>query len=129
VLTNLCQNASFLFSIKIKTINFSGSDEDALLCGNNQEFGNLTRQGKKEKYPPGSCKLPNRQDIRFINFIFGEEYEAGSFVNNGEYIEIACEKGTRMNISDSFDLSIYCNNSRWSRRWQDFPECQSEKTC
>lgn len=101
-----------------------GSDEDELLCGANYDVY-LVKGNMSGKIPPGSCRLPTRDDIRYINYIFGEEYLPGTYVNDGEFIEIVCNRGTAMNVTASFDKSIICNNTRWSKKWNLFPECQS----
>lgn len=102
-----------------------GSDEDELLCGAHYNVylikGNLTG-----KIPPGSCRLPSRNDLRYINSIFGEEYMPGGYVNDGEYIEIVCKGGTTMNVSMDFDSSNSCDRTKWTRKWSLFPECQSK---
>ncbi|CRL04521.1 CLUMA_CG017596, isoform A [Clunio marinus] len=101
-----------------------GSDEDELLCGSSPQFQKI-KANDTQKIPPGSCKLPSRSDIRYINEIFQEEYMAGAYVNNGEYIEIKCTPGQGMNVSEDFDYSNTCNNSEWTRKWISFPECQT----
>lgn len=64
---------------------------------------------------------------RYINYIFGEEYTPGAFVNDGEFIEVMCIGGTAMNVSMTFDYSNSCNNTKWMKKWISFPDCQSMK--
>lgn len=37
-----------------------------------------------------------------------------------------CKGGTAMNVSFTFDYSNSCNNTKWMRKWTEFPECQSK---
>lgn len=102
-----------------------GSDEDQLLCGASVDLA-IVNFNTSGNVLPGSCKLPSRNDIRYINKIFEEEYMPNAFVIDGEYIEIMCSRGLAMNVSLNFDFSNSCNNSRWMRKWSVFPECQSK---
>lgn len=103
-----------------------GSDEDELLCGSHRHH-KLIEANATGLIPTGSCKLPVRTDFRYVNNIFQEEYEPGAFVNDGEYIEVTCTRGLAMNVSLNFDFSNTCNNTRWTKKWTKFPECQSMK--
>lgn len=104
-----------------------GSDEDELLCGSRRNR-KLIEANATGSIPSGSCLLPRRTDFRYVNNIFDEEYQPGAFVNNGEYIETTCTRGLAMNVSLNFDFSNTCNNTRWTRKWSTFPECQSEES-
>lgn len=102
-----------------------GSDEDYLLCGASMDL-TIVNFNTSGNVLPGSCKLPKRSDIRYINNVFQEEYLPGAFVINGEFIEVMCTRGLAMNVSSNFDFSNSCENSRWKRSWLVFPECQSK---
>lgn len=101
-----------------------GSDEDFLLCGASVDL-TIVNFNNTGNVLPGSCILPSRSDIRYINNIFQEEYLPNAVVINGEFIEVICNRGLRMNVSTDFDFSNSCNNSRWTRPWSVFPECLS----
>lgn len=103
-----------------------GSDEDSLLCGAYVDLA-IVNFNASGNVLPGSCKLPGRSDIRYINNVFHEEYMPNAIVIDGEYIEVMCTRGLAMNVSLNFDFSNSCNNSRWTRKWSVFPECQSKR--
>jgi hypothetical protein len=86
----------------------------------------LVRANRTGKVLAGSCKLPKRDDIRYINPIFEEEYRPGAFINDGEIVEAVCKGGTAMNVSANFDRSNLCVNTRWDRPWSFYPECQGK---
>lgn len=101
-----------------------GSDEDELLCGAHLEH-KLIELNATGTIPPGSCKLPARTDLRYINNVFQEEYQPGAFVNDGEFIEVFCAPGLAMNLTLIVDLSNTCSQTHWSKKWVKFPDCQS----
>lgn len=104
-----------------------GSDEDERLCGSHHHEVSQVDANSTGGILPGSCKLPtNRKDLKFISAIFQEEYLAGSYVFDGEFIEVICNRGLAMNVTGIFDYSNSCRDSKWARKWSVFPECQSK---
>lgn len=104
-----------------------GSDEDEMLCGSHHHEVSQVDANSTGGILPGSCKLPtNRKDLKFISAIFQEEYLAGSYVFEGELIEVICTGGLAMNVTGIFDFSNSCSGSKWARKWSVFPECQSK---
>lgn len=109
-----------------------GSDEDIITCGAKTSAMPPTTEATKKnqsiatttfKPPAGSCVFPDVKNGIIRNAVFLDEYARGTYIADGDVVEVICMKGFALIQGTGDDGTLTCAAGRWNNIW---PKCQSK---
>lgn len=105
-----------------------GSDEDKITCGVKTSTTEAPRKNQSIvtttfKPPVGSCVFPDVKNGIVRNAVFLDEYDRGTYITDGDVVEIICIKGFALIQGTGDDGTLTCAAGRWNNIW---PKCQSK---
>ncbi|CAO1407606.1 unnamed protein product [Diamesa tonsa] len=107
-----------------------GSDEDIVLCREKTTVLPPTTEAPRRnqsiatttfKPPVGSCVFPDVKNGIIRNAVFLDEYTRGTYIADGDVVEVTCLKGFALIQGTGEDGTLTCAAGRWNNIW---PKCQ-----